>query len=329
MTSIPQVDALQALFRGRKARVGVLLGGMSSERNVSLKSGKAVLGALQRKGWDAVAIDVGPDLPFRLRDEGVDVAWIALHGAFGEDGCVQGTLELMRIPYTGSGVQGSAVAMDKVATKRLLAGQGLRMAADCAWRAGDPLPTQLGFPLITKTPRGGSTLGIQKCADASQLEAALAELSELDDVVLVEQIIKGPEITVAVLSGRALPPTLIRPVTDDFFDFEAKYTEGRTEYITPAPISDAARDDAQAQARAAYAALGLRGVARADFIIDAQDRPWFLEINTIPGMTATSLSPMAAAAVGIDFDTLVEKLLLGATLQVAVADAGQQGKPGA
>ena len=328
MKSIPQVAALQARLRDRTARVGVLMGGRSTERKVSLKSGKAVTEALQRRGWDTVAIDVGPDLPFRLRDEGVDVAWIALHGAFGEDGCVQGTLELMRVPYTGSGVQASAIAMDKVATKRLLNGRGLRLPADEAWRPGDPMPG-LPLPLICKTPRGGSTLGIIRAPDAAALEGALAELSKLDDTVLVEQVITGDEITVAVLDGRPLPVTLIRPIGDDFFDFEAKYTEGRTEYLTPAPIDDETRRDAQRQAQVAYDALQLRGVARADFIVDAAGHAWFLEINTIPGMTATSLSPMAAAAVGIDFDGLVEGVLLAASLGVAEASPDEQEAPGA
>ncbi len=328
MKSIPEVAALQARLSDRTARVGVLMGGRSTERKVSLKSGKAVAEALVRRGWDTVAIDVGPDLPFRLRDERIDVAWIALHGAFGEDGCVQGTLEVMRVPYTGSGVQASAIAMDKVATKRRLADRGVRLPADTAWHAGDPMP-QLALPLICKTPRGGSTLGILRAPDAAALEGALAELSKLDDTVLVEQVITGDEITVAVLDGRPLPVTLIRPIGDDFFDFEAKYTEGRTEYITPAPIDDATRIDAQRQAKVAYDALALRGVARADFIVDEAGHAWFLEINTIPGMTATSLSPMAAAAVGIDFDGLVEGVLLAASLGVAEASADEQGAPGA
>lgn len=326
MKSAPQVTALQARLQARTARVAVLMGGMSSERKVSLKSGKAVATALERKGWTVVRLDVGPDLPARLREERIDVAWIALHGAFGEDGCVQGLLEIMRIPYTGSGVQGSAVAMDKVATKRLLERHGVRLPADQAWSPGDPTPA-LPLPVICKTPRGGSTLGIVKAHTAAELDAALQTLGQLDHTVLVEEIIEGEEITCAVLSGRALPVTLIRPLKE-FFDFEAKYTEGHTEYLTPAPIPDAVRDDAQRQAAAAYAALKLEGIARADFIVDADGAPWFLEINTIPGMTATSLSPMAADAVGIDFDTLVEQLLLGASLGVLEAAPAEQSAPG-
>lgn len=314
-------------LRNKTARVGVLMGGMSSERQVSLKSGKAVTRALRERGWDAVAIDVTPDLPLRLRDERVDVAWLALHGTFGEDGAVQGLLEIMRVPYTGSGVQASAVAIHKTTTKRLLAGQGVRLPADVSWRPGDPLPT-LPLPLICKTPRGGSTLGILKAHTPHQLQAALTELSALDDTVLVEQIIQGDEVTCAVVDGRALPVTLIRPV-DQYFDFEAKYTEGKTEYLTPAPLPPQVTRSIQEQSRRAFAALSLRGLARADYIVDNDGQAWFLEINTIPGMTATSLSPMAAAAEGTTFGELVEALLLGASLELRVASQGEQLVPGA
>jgi len=325
-----ELEATLARVADKTARVGLLYGGMSAERGVSIKSGKAVKAALQRRGWDVVAIDVGPDLPERLRAEKVDVAWLALHGQFGEDGCVQGLLEIMRIPYTGSGVRASAVAMDKVMTKRALRGAGVRLAADAVWRPGQPMPEGLGFPVMCKTPQGGSTIGIQRVEDEGGLEAALLDLAALDSEVLVEQFITGEEITVAVLDGRALPPVLIRPLSDDrFFDFAAKYADGKTEYIVPAPISDEARADATAQALAAYATLGLGGVARADFIIDAQQRAWFLEVNTLPGMTATSLSPMAAGAVGLSFEDLVEAVLRGATLHTRRADPDRVAIPGA
>ena len=325
----PQLDALAAKIADRSARVGLLYGGMSAERGVSIKSGKAVKAALLARGYDVVAIDVGPDLPAQLRAAGVDVAWLALHGQFGEDGCVQGLLEIMRIPYTGSGVRASAVAMDKVMTKRALRGTAVRMAADVVWRPGQQLPEGLGFPVMCKTPQGGSTIGIQRVEDEGGLKAALLDLAALDSEVLVEQFITGDEITVAVLDGRALPPVLIRPLSADrFFDFAAKYAEGKTEYIVPAPISDAACADATAQALAAYTTLGLGGVARADFIIDDQQRAWFLEINTLPGMTATSLSPMAAGAVGLRFEDLVEAVLRGATLHTRRADPDRVAVPG-
>ena len=296
-------------------RVGVLYGGLSPERPISLKSGAAVSGALRARGWDVVEIDVGPDLPERLRAERVDVAWLALHGPLGEDGCVQGLLEVMRIPYTGSGVRGSAIAMDKIATKRMLRGEGIDMPQDRIWRKGDPFPEDLRFPVMAKTPEGGSTLGIRKCMDAGELESGLLYCLDFAPEVLLEEFVEGDEITVAVLAGRPLPVVAIQPESG-FFDFEAKYTKGRTRYIVPAPIPAASAARAQAAAQRAYEVLGLDGVARADFILDAQGIPWFLEINTLPGMTATSLSPMAAGQIGMSFEDLVEALLLRARLRV-------------
>ena len=302
----------------KSARIGVLMGGMSTERPVSLKSGSYVSGALRARGYDVVDIDVGPDLPFKLRDAGVTVAWIALHGAFGEDGCVQGLLEVMRIPYTGSGVRGSAMAMDKIVTKRLLRGTGIPMPEDRVWRPGDEMPEDMPFPLMAKAPGGGSTIGVFRCENAASLEKALLDCAAMGEEVLVEQYVVGDEITVAVLEGRALPVVSIVP-DSGFFDFEAKYTKGLTRYIVPAPIPPEISERAQRYAATAYQTLGLAGVARADFIVDASGTPWFLEINTIPGMTATSLSPMAAGAVGMSFEDLVEALLRSARLHVEVA----------
>jgi D-alanine-D-alanine ligase len=295
--------------------VGVLLGGISPERPISLKSGAAVLRALQSRGWNAVPIDVGADLPEKLRSAGVTVAWLALHGPLGEDGCVQGLLEVMRIPYTGSGVRGSAIAMDKIATKRMLRGLDVPMAADRVWRKGDPFPEDMRFPLMVKTPEGGSTIGIKKCHDPAELEAGLLYCLEFADEVLLEEFVAGDEITVAVLHGRPLPVVAIVP-ENEFFDFEAKYTKGKTRYVVPAPIAPEIATRAQESAVRAYAALGLSGVARADFIVDAQGTPWFLEINTLPGMTETSLSPMAAGQIGMTFEDLVESLLADAKLHV-------------
>ncbi len=298
------------------AVVGVLLGGLSPERPISFKSGHAVSAALLRRGWNAIEIDVGADLPAQLVANGVTVCWLALHGVLGEDGCVQGMCEVMRLPYTGSGVLGSAVAMDKVATKRALRGTGIPMCADRVWRQGDPFPEDLTFPIMAKTPEGGSTLGIRKCHDAAELEAALLYCGEFAPEVLLEQFVAGDEITVAVLEGTPLPVVSIVPNTE-FFDFEAKYTKGKTTYIAPAPIAESIASAAQRSAKVAFDTLRLSGVARADFIVDEHGTPWFLEINTLPGMTETSLSPMAAAVVGMTFDDLVERLLLGARLHVA------------
>ncbi len=296
----------------RDSRIGVLMGGLSAERDVSLDSGRAVLGALRARGWDAVGIDVGRDLPARLVQEGVDVAFLALHGRFGEDGCVQGLLEVMGIPYTGCGVRASAVAMDKISTKRAVAGQeGVVLARDAVYRAGDPLP-DLGYPVICKPAVGGSTIGMTIARSDDELRAGLDQALGLDAEVLVEELVDGDEITVAVLDGEPLPIVAIVP-EGGFFDFEAKYTKGRTRYVVPAPIPDDVAGRAQRAAVAAYGALGCRGLCRADFIVRPDGTPVFLEINTIPGMTATSLSPMAAGAAGIGFEDLVERILAGAT----------------
>ncbi len=300
------------------ARVGVLMGGMSSEREVSLQSGQAVLTALQARGWDAVGIDAGRDLPARLIAERIDAAWIALHGRYGEDGCVQGLLEVMGIPYTGSGVAASAVAMDKIATKRAVRGlPGVVLARDAVLRPGDTLPDGLPFPVICKPPRGGSTVNMGRAADPAALARALEDAAEGREgaaaEVLVEEIVVGDEITVAVLDGVALPVVRILPA-EGFYDYAAKYTSGTTRYEVPAALPPGTADAASGAAVAAYRALGCRGLARADFLVRPDGTPVFLEINTIPGMTATSLSPKAAAAVGIGFEALVERVLLGAAL---------------
>ncbi len=299
--------------------VGVLYGGMSAERPVSIKTGSYVARALRSRGWRVAEIDVGPDLPERLRAEGVTVAWLALHGIFGEDGCVQGLCEIMRIPYTGSGVRGSAMAMDKIVTKRLLRGLDIPMAADRVWRAGDAFPDDLPLPLMAKTPEGGSTIGTLRCTTRAELEQALTDLMAFSETVLLEQFIVGREITVAVLDGKALPVVEIAPESG-FFDYKAKYTAGATRYLVPAPIPEASALRAQQVAEQVYALMELGGVARADYMLDEQGIPWFLEINTLPGMTATSLSPMAAGQVGMSFEDLVERILEGAQLRLRVAE---------
>ena len=299
--------------------VGVLMGGMSSERPISLKSGKAVAEALRSRGYSVVEIDVGPSTPAELVEHKVDVAWLALHGSFGEDGCIQGLLEIMRIPYTGSGVRASAIAMDKIATKRLLRGTAVNLPDDTVWRTGDAIPDDLRYPVVTKTPNGGSTIGIHICNDKQELRAALEDCGQFEADVLLEQFVAGREITVAVLDGAALPVVEIRPLSGHF-DFEAKYTKGQTEYLVPAPIDPVIAATAQQHAEIAYRTVGLSGVSRADFIVDAEGIPWFLEINTIPGMTATSLTPMSAGATGISFEDLVEMSVKSSQLHIERGD---------
>lgn len=298
------------------ARVGVLMGGLSTERPVSLQSGAAVAGALREQGWNVVEIDVGRDLPARLVEAGVTVAYLALHGKFGEDGCVQGLLEVMGIPYTGSGVRASAVAMDKAATKRAVAHlDAVVLATDVLVREGDPLP-DVPLPAVVKPLVGGSTLGMTLAKTPEALAEGIRGALALHPEVLVEQFVQGEEITVAVLDGEAFPIVRILPESG-FFDFEAKYTKGRTVYEVPGKVAEATVTQAQAAAVAAYGAVGCRGLCRADFIVRPDGVPVFLEINTIPGMTATSLSPMAAGARGIGFPELVERVLQGATAMKA------------
>jgi D-alanine-D-alanine ligase len=205
--------------------------------------------------------------------------------------------------------------MDKIATKRMLRGSAVQLPADWVWQAGTPLPSDLTYPIVAKTPGGGSTIGVYICDDEKQLVVALDECTKWESTVLLEQKIVGEEITVAILEDQVLPVVAIRPV-EGFFDFDAKYTKGQTEYLVPAPISEASSNSAQEQALVAWRTLRLAGIARADFIVDAEGIPWFLEINTIPGMTETSLSPMAAGALGISFEALVERCLLNSQLSV-------------
>jgi D-alanine-D-alanine ligase len=309
-------------------RIGVLMGGLSTERAISLKSGAAVAAALRERGHDVVEIDVGRDLAERLRAERVDVAWIALHGRFGEDGCVQGLLEILGVPYTGSGVLASAVCMDKAATKRALRGvSDVVLASDVTVRRGEPLP-EVPLPAVVKPAVGGSTVGIRKVASRGEaIDAARAALA-LDPTVVIESFVPGPEITVAVLDGAALPVVGIVP-EDGFFDFEAKYTKGRTRYEVPATVPADVAARAQRSAEAAYRVLGCEGLARADFIVRDDGAPIFLEINTLPGMTPTSLSPMAASLVGIGFGELCERVLATAhRLEPEDPGAAGAGGPG-
>ncbi|MGC6493017.1 MAG: D-alanine--D-alanine ligase [Myxococcota bacterium] len=295
-----------------RCRVAVIWGGPSSEAHVSEKTSLAVEAALQRRGHDVVRLELGPDLAESLRSGGFDVAWLAVHGPYGEDGCLQGLLEILALPYTGSDVLSSALAMDKHATKRALRDHDdVVMAAD-KWV--DSLPETLdGFPLpsIVKPTCGGSTIGMTVVQTTDALREAIQDALTYDVGVLVEALVVGREITVAVLDGEALPVVAIDPA-DGFFDFEAKYTKGKTTYTVPADVSDAVAASAQRAAVAAYQTLKCRGLARADFLVNENDEPVFLEINTLPGMTPTSLSPMAAGAVGISFDELTERIMWSA-----------------
>ncbi|HXV20597.1 MAG TPA: D-alanine--D-alanine ligase [Desulfuromonadales bacterium] len=300
----------------KSKKIAVLMGGLSAEREISLRTGRAVLAALQEAGYTAAGIDAGRDLAARLEAEKAEVAFIALHGRFGEDGTVQGMLELLGIPYTGSGVMASAVAMDKVTTKKILLYHELPTPAFDVFQRGiakeEFLSRHRHFPLVVKPAREGSTIGVSIVRNAQELRAGLESALAHDDLVLVEDFIQGLEVTVGVLEGEPLPVIQVVP-KGGFYDFQAKYTAGQTEYLVPAPLEGALYERLQQVAVAAFRALGCAGAARVDFMV--REREFYcLEVNTIPGMTETSLLPKAARQNGISFGELVQRILDGAAL---------------
>lgn len=306
----------------KEKKIGVLMGGLSREREVSLRSGQAILAALLKLGYRAVGIDVDRDIASKLRSEGIEIAFLALHGRYGEDGSIQGLLEILGIPYTGSSVLSSALGLDKHLTKELLRGQGVSLADDLFFNAQRDTVEDflkdynLGFPVIVKPSREGSTLGIQKASNVEDLKNAILEASRFDSRVLVERMIAGREVTVTVLNGDPLAIVEVAPKSG-FYDFASKYTAGATEYFCPAELPEPWTLRLKETAQSIYQRLGCEGVARADFIVASDGTCYFLEINTLPGMTATSLAPKAAAAAGISFETLVESILKSARLKIS------------
>ncbi len=300
----------------KNTKIAVLMGGLSAEREISLKTGQAVLQALLENGCNAVGIDVGHDLPGQLSAAETEVAFICLHGRYGEDGTVQGMLEMMHIPYTGSGVMSSSMVMDKVVTKQILLYHEISTPGFVVYRAGDDqneiLKRCRHFPLVVKPAREGSTIGISIVHDKSQLEAGLSEALKHDDLILIEDFIQGDEVTVSVLNNEPLPIIKIVPKSG-FYDDASKYTPGQTEYLLPAPLEAVLYNRLQEVSVAACKALVCRGAARVDFMV--REREFFcLEINTIPGMTETSLLPKAAAEAGVSFNELVMQILTDAGL---------------
>ncbi|MBA1219924.1 D-alanine--D-alanine ligase [Pseudomonas fulva] len=292
-------------------RVAVLYGGKSAEREVSLKSGAAVIGALTEAGVDVVAIDVGDDLLARLQSEKIDRAFIILHGRGGEDGSMQGLLECLGIPYTGSGILASALAMDKLRTKQVWQSLGiptprhavLASESDCL-RAS----TELGFPLIVKPAHEGSSIGMAKVNSEQELVAAWRDAANYDSQVLVEQWIHGSEFTIAVLRGQVLPPIALG-TPHVFYDYDAKYIANDTQYRIPCGLDSAKEQELIDLTARACDAIGIEGWGRLDVMQDEQGRFWLLEVNTAPGMTDHSLVPMAARAAGLDFQQLVLAIL--------------------
>ena len=292
-------------------KVAVLFGGRSAEREVSLKSGAAVLAALRRSGVDAHAFDPAQRDLSELKQEKFDRVFIALHGRFGEDGTVQGALELMGIPYTGSGVMASAIAMDKWRTKLIWQAMGLpipeyeALSAPSDWNA---LVDHLDLPLFVKPANEGSSVGITKVKTVEELPAAYAEAAKHDKVVIAESYISGGEYTVAIVSRRALPVIKIEPA-NEFYDYEAKYLRDDTRYLCPCGLSAGQESEMQRLAQKAFTLIGGQGWGRVDFLRGEDGKAYLLEINTSPGMTDHSLVPMAARNAGISFDQLVLQIL--------------------
>ena len=296
----------------KKKRVGVLMGGLSEEREISLKTGGAVLSALKAKGYDAVGIDAGREVASDIRKEKIEVAFLALHGRYGEDGCIQGMLEVMGVPYTGSGVQASAIAMDKAAAKKLFSFHGVstpgfrvvNKAADAA---------SLGFPVVIKPASQGSAVGVSIVSGEAGLEKAIKAAAKVAPQVIAERYIKGRELTVAILDSVALPVIEIIP-KKGFYDYKAKYTKGMTDFVVPALLTKAVEKKVLKESLRAYELLGCSGAARVDVMLDGSGAPFVLEVNTIPGLTELSLFPRAAEAAGLDYPSLVERMLKGAGL---------------
>ncbi|MES3007814.1 MAG: D-alanine--D-alanine ligase [Pseudomonadota bacterium] len=292
-------------------RVAVVMGGNSAERAVSLKSGNAVLAALLETGVNAVGVDAANDLIGQLQRQGVERVFNVLHGRGGEDGTLQGLLEFMQIPYTGSGVQASALSMDKVLTKRVWQSLGLStpafqmLSADSHWSA---IITALGTAVV-KPVREGSSIGMSIVTTAEELQEAYAKAAAYDSEVMAEQYISGSEFSVSILGSEVLPAIELR-TTHKFYDYDAKYIANDTQYLCPAPLGAAATNELSDLSWRAFAAIGCRGWGRVDVMRDKQGRFWLLEVNTVPGMTDHSLVPMAARARGLSFGELLLQVLI-------------------
>jgi D-alanine-D-alanine ligase len=314
-------------------KVGVLFGGRSAEREISLISGNGVLQALKSRGIDAHPFDPGTHSLADLAAQGFDRVFIALHGRYGEDGSLQGALEQLGIPYTGSGVMASSVGMDKITTKKLWLMEGVptpKYATVDADTDLDALVAELGLPLIVKPPLEGSSIGITKVTDRNQLADAIALVASMDDAVLIEQFVTGREFTVAVLgqgaAARALPIVeIVAP--EGKYDYQNKYFTDDTKYHCPAALPEELTQEIQRHAVNAYRALGCEGWGRVDVLVRESDmRPFLLEVNTSPGMTTHSLVPMAARAVGIGYEDLCVEILRSARLKMGNRGAQPEAK---
>jgi D-alanine-D-alanine ligase len=300
-------------------KVAILYGGRSTERDVSLRSGAGCAEALRSRGYDVTPLDVDLEVAARLRELKADVAFVSLHGRWGEDGAIQGLLESMAIPYTGSGVLASALGMDKVFSKLLFRDEGLDVVEyrvfpreKAAHIGVGDLP--FGLPAVVKPAGEGSSVGVHIVREAEALVAACLDAAAYKGEIIVERFVKGMEVNVAVLDRKALGAIEIVP-SREFYDYVAKYTPGTTQYFYPARLPPEHVKRLNAAAETAHLALGCDGVTRVDFIVPPDGTPYILELNTLPGMTATSLVPKIAAGNGISFADLCERLLEGASLK--------------
>ncbi|MDP4552652.1 D-alanine--D-alanine ligase [Alkalihalobacillus macyae] len=297
-------------------KVGVLYGGTSAEREVSLSSGKGIMKALKENGHDVIGIDFHPERLTEVMELDVDIVFIGLHGRFGEDGRIQGLLDMLEIPYVGSGVLGSAVAMDKAKSKKVLKDSGIRLAKDLVLHKSNDnysIDMPFGFPVVVKPNSEGSTIGLTIAQDQEELNRGIEEAFRFDNTVILEEFISGTEVTVAVMGEegnvKSLPVVEIVP-KNAYYDYESKYAEGGSEHIVPARISESYTEMIQQQSVMAHELLGCETYSRVDYIVPNDGtEPVFLEVNTLPGMTPTSLYPDAAKEIGYSYEQMIEHLI--------------------
>jgi len=303
-----------------RKKIGVLMGGTSTEREVSLRSGTAIHNALKGLGYDTIAIDAGPDICSVLKTETIELSFLALHGGYGENGAIQGMLEVLGIPYTGSGVLASALAMDKEASKKIFLYHNIPVppfkvvsSKQLAVSSKEKDSSLIGFdlPWVVKPVAEGSSVGVSIVKDETGFEQALETACSYGLKAIVEKYIDGKEVHIGILNDRILGGVEVRPSLE-FYSYEAKYTAGKTEYILPPEIDTKAYEKAKVAAFSAHSALGCKGATRVDLRVDGEGNPYVLEVNTIPGMTETSLLPKIAKRAGLDFPALIEEIVRGA-----------------
>ena len=314
---LKKFQTLKVRENKKSLKIGVIAGGISSERKISLLTGKNIFNSLLKSGYNTVLIDPKDNFLARLKE--INLAFLALHGKYGEDGTVQGLLEFAKIPYTGSGILGSAIAINKILSKKILRYENIitpdYIAADfknkpCLSELKKFLNKKLAYPVIVKPNTEGSTIGINIVNGDTQLEYAVSDALKYDSKILIEKYIKGRELTVSIIGNEpvALPIIEIKPKSG-FYDYEAKYVKGMTEYIVPAKLDKGITRHISETAVKCHKVLECRSISRVDFILDNHNNAYVFELNTMPGMTATSLVPKAAEAAGINFDHLVEIIL--------------------